>query len=85
MPVTLRGVVRCILLTNSELKSVEGVLVDLLQLLLHLDGEVDQVAAVSVLVALKSKSHLPWKILWVLVNVTQFIRAYFVTLTRMSH
>ena len=56
MPVTLRGVVvRCILLTNSELKSVEGVLVDLLQLLLHLDGEVDQVAAVSVLVALKRK------------------------------
>ena len=38
--------------TNSELESVEGVLVDLLQFLLHLDGEVDQVAAVSVLVAL---------------------------------
>ena len=58
MPVTLRGVVvRCVLLTNSELKSVEGVLVDLLQLLLHLDGEVDQVAAVSVLVALK-RNHV---------------------------
>ena len=39
--------------TYSELKSVERVLVDLLQLLLHLDGEVDEVAAVSVLVALK--------------------------------
>ena len=39
--------------TNSELESVEGVLVDLLQFLLHLDGEVDQVAAVGVLVALK--------------------------------
>ena len=50
--------------TYSELKSVERVLVDLLQLLLHLDGEVDQVAAVSVLVALKSKSHLPWKMFW---------------------
>ena len=41
-PVTLR-VVRCMdaFLTNSELKSVKGVLVDLLQLLPHLDGEVD--------------------------------------------
>ena len=41
--------------TNSELKSVERVLVDLLQLQLHLDGEIDEVATMSVLVTLKRK------------------------------
>ena len=47
--------------------------VDLLQLLLHLDGEVDQVAAVSELVALKSNIDTRYKmVLMYLLSIGPF-------------
>ena len=51
--------------------------VDLLQLLLHLDGEVDQVAAVSELVALKSNIDTRYKMVlikdYIVLNTDVFI------------